>query len=284
MRPLRLSLALTALLAPVLLFYGEALTAGPGGAPPLGSEALSLLVTTIEVAGGATLLALLLGSAAALALQGVPPGWRPAILALCATPLLVPSAILTGAWLGMCAPAAPRGWAASACMALGGSARDPATFLYTPAGAAILGGLISWPWVTFAIRAAFAGIDPGAVESARLHGGRGRIWCAVLTPRLLPALGLGGLLAFTWTAADLGVPGLLAVRTSSALVEEAFGGWGDLRAGALCSLLPVTFSLVLALGVARSGVIRPGSFSDPRPSPGGEAALRAALPAPLLLL
>ena len=207
-----------------------------------------LLLRSTLVAGGATALALVWGVAVGYAAARL-RGWRAAAVELLSyVPLLVPSLVVALGWVRVLGPS---GVVTRRLEALLGRAPFD---LYTPAGAAFVLSLCTFPFVSILAAQGFRAIDPAALRAARLTAGRGRRLWHIWRPLLAPYLATGALLAFLVALADFGVPSALMVNVYPIEVFTRFSAYFD-TPGALASCALPT-ALAGLLFVARYALVR----------------------------
>lgn len=222
------------LTAPLAGFVLEA-ALGAGGFQPH----LRAWGATLVVAGGATLVALLLGVPVGAALAH---SARSLPRTLTLIPLLLPPVLAAAAWLGarLPVPGAP--------------------------GCAIILGSLYWPVVALLVDASLRRLPAGAVEAASLQLPTGRLLTRVVWPHARPALLTALLLVFLLAASEFTVPALFVVPTISMTVYEEMSAFRG--ASAASAALPL-----VALAVALAGLLRRApslpSASPVRPFLGG---------------
>lgn len=157
---------------------------------------LPLLRTSLTLAGGAALLALLLGLPAAYALARVRLPARGLLTALAVSPLVLPPLVI-----GMGA-ARPYAHALGALTGLAGPDLPLATAML------VLGATLS-PLVVLLVSRAWAQVPAGPVEAALLLSGPRAAFRVAVLPQLLPAALGAGFLALLFALADFAVPDLM---------------------------------------------------------------------------
>ncbi len=246
---------------------------------------LSALAGTLFAAGGAAIVAGVVGTAFAVAIACTDLPGRETLRAALSLPLVVPPYCYAIAWIALANPQS------GLLQGLFGGALD----VY---GRTVLVLVLGWcevPLVLLPGVAALRSIDGSLYEAARLSGASafGAVR-TVLLPLARPALGSGMALAFVSAAASFGVPYLLGtggaggrVVLTTAIVRALDVGTPDARARAatLATLLLVSVLPALLAGgwLARSGrALVVGKVGKPVAIPLGRArrplgALAAAL-------
>lgn len=241
-------------LAPILAVYGPTIASGAGLAAwrTVLSEARQwgLLRNTLVMAGGAALVATLLGApAGCLTERHRPAGLRALPVAL-AAPLLVPPYVYAVIWA--------EGLTRTGLMQYGadlGAVRAAAMNPYTLTGAMIILGLAHFPVVAFATMAALRRYDRHLEEPARLVAGPMRTFFAVTAPILAPAVGAGALCVFLLCLVEFAVPSLLQVNVYAVEIHTRFSlSYDAAEAAAQSAPLVVCGAGVLA---AWAFVLRP---------------------------
>jgi iron(III) transport system permease protein len=166
-----------------------------------GVSLLSLTVTTVAFAVGASLLGLVLGTALAVALVGTDLPGRRVVLVLAVSPLLLPGVLQTIAWIFLAAPQSG---------ALSGIPGVPSIFGL--GGMIFVEGIRLAPLALLLVGAALRAGDP-ALEEAALIAGAGRISVLrrVTLPLLRPALAATGVLLAIRALGSFEVPALLGI-------------------------------------------------------------------------
>lgn len=216
-----------------------------------GSRAVSRAFwNTLLAASGATAISLVLGGGLALALGLFRLRGRVAMTFLILSPLLIPSQILSLAWIELTGASSP-------ILRLLALAPEPGRTnpLYSAGGVMLLLGIEHMPLVFLAVRAALLGLPQALVEAARMAGARGwRICAAIVLPLLAPAAMAGGALAFAAAVGNFGVPALLGIpgrfTVLTTLIYQRLNGFGPAVLGqvaVLSALLVALAGLALAL-------------------------------------
>jgi iron(III) transport system permease protein len=225
-----------ACLAPILALIAEALRATDGPAWTrlarglAGERELRLFLRSLGVAGGASVLALGLGTLLGWALARL-SGWRAALLeALACLVLLLPPIVFALGWSFALGRA---GLLARLGLAL------PFPLASAP-GAAFVLGLWTTPCVALLAVHGFRALDPSARKAARLVAGHSWRRARLELGALAPWLASGALLAFLLAFADYGVPSALTVNVYPVEIFSRLSAALDLSA-ALVSALPALF-------------------------------------------
>lgn len=246
----------------------------------------SLLVHSLELAGGAALLALLLGIPVGWALARTEFAGRRLLGVLLAAPLLLPPFF---AAMGVSTSVG----AALAALGLTGGT------LQLASGAVCLAGLFA-PVPALLVGRALAAVPAGLVEAATLAGGARAARRAVVVPAVRPAVVASFVLVFVVALTDFAVPDLLGVFLPKGAVPvhvfatEIFLQWSKLgnvgRAVATGVPFAAAVLVLVALAVValrrspaglRSGAARP---RPRRPMRGAAALVPWAVATPVLAL
>ncbi|WP_439625160.1 hypothetical protein [Gemmata sp.] len=277
MKPaLRLLAAL--LLAAPLAFPVAELAARPAGFAALfeAPRATPLVLNTLALAAGAVLVAVPLGTAAAVAVERGRGAGRVVLRGLVVLGLVVPLPVYAAAWQAVFRVAAlpdAGGWRPWALGLL------PAAWVHGVAGI---------PWVAAVVGLALRTTDPRLEDDARLLGGRRAVRRWVLWPRVRAAALAGAcwvaVLAFTESA----VTDLFMVRTFAEEVYFQLVGNPAGVAAAVAVTLPAWLAAAVGAGVVlrrgaalRAPVAPPGPRADPV---GGGPLARAAWLGALVLV
>jgi molybdate transport system permease protein len=219
------------------------------------SDAFAIpLLLSLKVAGVATLIALVLGTAAGFALSRARFPGRDTLDALLLLPMVLPPTVLGyyllvvlgrnsafGAWLE----------------------RDLGVrLIFTWQGAAIAAAVVAFPLVFKGARAAFESIDPTLEKAGRALGLSPAVIALRITlPLAWRAIAAGGMLAFARALGEFGATLMVAgsipgrTQTLSLAIYEAVQAGDDARANVLVLLASVTCVVLL---VAASRLVRRG--------------------------
>ena len=196
----------------------------------------TLLINSLGVGTGATVLALVAGFAAAMA-AAASARWRGTVLACAAASLAMPPFLAANAWLDLTA-----GWRAT-------GAPETVALRSLPLTAFVLATLL-WPITTFLVLGAWSKLQTEHLEAEPLLRG-GRLVRHLLLPAALGELGIAGVVTLALALANFTVPTLFQVRV---FTEEfwirfntQFDTVGALRAAWPLLLLPLAL-LVLMRG------------------------------------
>jgi ABC-type Fe3+ transport system permease subunit len=188
---------------------------------------LEAWTATLVVAGGATLVAALLGIPVGAAISH---SRRPLARTLTLFPLVLPPVLAAAAWLGarLPAPGAP--------------------------GCALMLGALYWPVVALLLDASLRRLPAGAVEAAALQLPPGRLLRRVVWPHVRPSLLAGLLLVFLLAASEFTVPALFVVPTVSMTVYEELSAFRG--ASAASAALPlIVLVLILSWRLRRTPML-----------------------------
>jgi iron(III) transport system permease protein len=233
----------------------------PGAPPDLAlsvfadPRAWRALWRTVTVAGAATLLSALIGTAAALALGLCRLPMRRVLAFLFVLPMLIPPQIAALSWITALGPSSTLLNALGLAPPLG--ARHP---LYGPGGIALLLGVQHAPLVFLPLMAALRRFPAGLVEAARLAGaGQGAVLGGIVLPLLRPALAGALALAFVAAIGNFGIAALLGIPANhlllTVLIWQRLAGLGPagLSEAALLSLLLAALAAAALWAEARAG-------------------------------
>lgn len=218
---------------PLLRLFVLGLGPGADGAPlglireTLDSTAFRrAFINTLTASAGSVAVSVVLGVGLALAtgLARLPGRAFASFLAL--SPLLIPSQIMSLAWIQLLGS----GSAVLTPLGLAPAPGQPNP-LYSGWGVAWLMGIEHMPLVFIAVRASLAAIPGDLVEAARMSGaGTGRIIRRVILPLTLPATAAGAVLAFAAAIGNFGVPALLGIPgrfpVLTTLIYQRLNGFG----------------------------------------------------------
>lgn len=219
-----------------------------------------LLQNSLRVGGGATLLAVGLGLAAALALAGLRPGPRRVLTALAVVALALPPFLVTNCWLDLLGPQGGlRAWL-------------PVEFpLQSLGGAALILALLTWPLTTLLALGSWQRLEAAQLEADPALRGVALVrW--LLWPLARGAVGQAALITFVLALNNFAVPVILQVPVFPEELWLALTTRLDAR-GAWGAAWPLVLMPLLLLGALRhTEVAWPRS---PRGFP--DAALRRQL-------
>lgn len=211
---------------------------------------LAAFANSLTIAALSTLVSLVIGTLAAIALWRFRFGWRGAFDGAITLPIVVPEICMGVAMLVFFGAIVPwpqnLGWP----LDLGPIAIAHVTF--------------SFPFVTVVVRARLAAFNRELEEAARdLGAGAWRAWIDVLLPHIAPALVAGALLAFTLSLDDFVITFFTAGPNTVTFPVKIysmvrFSVTPEVNA-ASCVLMAITVALTLA-GIAIQGK----SFADNR--------------------
>jgi len=198
-----------------------------------------LLKNSILVSGGATLLAVVLGLAAALFIAGVSRGRR-ALIGAVLVALALPPFLVTNTWLD---------WLGQS----GALRRWLPLNIYSLGGAAALLAMLHWPITTLLALGAWNRLEPAQLEMDSALRGRALVrW--VLWPMARVAAGQAALLTFVLALNNFAVPVILQVPVFPEELWLAFTTRLN-HAGAWTAAVPMVLAPLLALLLLRRGEI-----------------------------
>ncbi len=165
---------------------------------------LNGLANSLGIAASSSVCAVLIGVPFAFCLARLPIGGKPALLALAALPLVLPSFVSAYALVLLFGRS---GIVTGALQALG----IPFDSIYGVKGIVAVYTLTLYPYVVLPVTAAFKSIDSSVEEAAQnLGASRARMLRTVTLPLVLPSILAGGLLVFIEALENFGVPFVLA--------------------------------------------------------------------------
>lgn len=220
-----------------------------------GTDALALLLRPRTLELLAHTLVLGIGVGAGAVVLGVPLAWltsrtdlprRRLFAVLAVAPLAVPSYLLAFALVGAIGPG---GWLAAV------------PSIYGFGGAVLVLTLTTTPYVVLATRAALARLDPSTEEAARSLGDG--TWSAArvaVLPVILPAIGVGALLAMLYAISDFGAVSIMRFDSLARAVYTQYRLSFDRSGAAALALVLVALAFLLVWLEARArGRVRMGA-------------------------
>ena len=176
---------------------------------------LQALTNSLAVAAAAVVLTIAIGVPFAFCLARLPVAGKPALIALAALPLVLPSFVSAYALILMFGRA---GIVTQFLHFLG----IPFDSIYGLAGVVAVFALTLYPYVVLPTVAAFQAVDVSVEESAQnLGASRARVLATVTLPLVLPSILAGGVLVLIEALENFGVPFVLA-EDKPMLAVEAF--------------------------------------------------------------
>ena len=173
------------------------------------------LTNSLTIAAAAAAFAILIGVPFAFVLARLPVGGKPALLALAALPLVLPSFVGAYALVLLFGRA---GIVTGMLQSLG----IPFESIYGAKGIVLVYALTLYPYVVLPTIAAFKSVDVSVEEAAQnLGASPGRMLRTVTLPLVLPSILAGGLLVFIEALENFGVPFVLA-EDKPILAVEAY--------------------------------------------------------------
>lgn len=228
----RISWLLVAAMAPVLLIllplvYVGVRTAQAGLddvlAELLRPRTLQLLVNTVGLGAGVTLITVAIGLGVAWCVERTDLPLRNFWRVAAALPLVLPAFVASYAWASF------------------------GTGFQNLAGAIMVLALTSYPLVYLPVAAALRSTDPGFEDISRsLGAGPWRTFQRALLPQLLPALGGGALLVLTHMFAEFGALAFLRVQTFTTAIFESYELHFDSSTAAALSIVLMLLCLPAA--------------------------------------
>lgn len=176
-----------------------------------------LVLHSVLVAAGITLLTLLASYPIALAVHRAPERWRNVLVVLCISPLLVSAVVRTYGWLVILGD---RGVLPGLLRSVGIA---PPRMMFNETGVFIGLTEILMPYMILALLAGFGRLDPVLEDAAASLGAPPwtRFRCVVL-PLTLPGILLGCLLAFVLAVSSFITPKLLGGGRVNLLATEIY--------------------------------------------------------------
>jgi len=233
---------LVALLAEIAAGWQQALAVLASARPftlLLHSLAIALAVTALSLGFGIPL-GVLVGMSDAR-------GRGPAVL-LHAFPVFLPPFLLALGWFQVLGA---RG--------LAGSPRSSG-YLFGEAGVVFVLAATFTPIVTILVAIGLQALDPSLEEAARVSARPARVIARILLPASAPAIALAGLLVFSLSLSELGVPMFLRVDSFPAAVFARLGGVDYAPGEAFALVLPLV-PVALALLVLERRFVGTRSFA-----------------------
>jgi len=209
----------------------------------------TLLQNSLLVSGGATLLAVAIGFAAALWLMALKRAWRNRLLAGAVVALVMPPFLVTNCWLHFLGLTGVwRGWLLLNIYSLG--------------GAIWILALLTWPIPLFAALSAWRRLESAQLESDPALSGGGLVrW--LLWPMARVSLGQAAALTFVLALNNFAVPAILQVKVFPAEVWVKFSANFD-SLGALALSWPMIIAPVgLLLLLHRAEIVWPREGREP---------------------
>jgi len=218
---------------------------------------------SLKVAGWATAITLVLGTAAGYALARLRFPGRELLDALLTLPMVLPPTVLGYYLLVLIGR---RGW-------LGAWLNDTfgITLIFTWQGAVIAASLVAFPLVFKPARAAFENIDPQLEQAARVLGLRGvQIFLRVTLPLAWRGILAGLLLAFARALGEFGATLMVAGSIPGQTQTLSLAVYDAVQAGQddLANKLVLITSLVCVTVLLLAGRLLPGYGANRR---GGDA-------------
>lgn len=240
---------------PLGRLFAEALRPDASGAvlgilfDSLNSRAVSrALGNTIVASLAATVISVVIGTLAAIALRLTDMPGRTALMFLMLMPMLIPSQISALAWIELSGPSSP-------LLNLMGLAPPPGTTnpLYSMGGIIWVMGLEHAPLVLLAVAAGIAAVPRDLIEAGRIVGARPRrLLASIVLPALTPSILAGAALSFVSAIGNFGVPALLGipgrVTVLTTLIYQRLNGFGPSVLGQVAALALVLVCLA-AIGL-----------------------------------
>ena len=165
-----------------------------------------IFLKSAEIAGLATLIAVVMGYAAAYAITAMPRRWQPLLLFLAVLPFWSNYLIRTYAWIVMLS----REGLVTQILRAAGYQGEPPSLLYTE-GAVIAGLVYNYlPFVILACYAPLARMNPEMREASRdLGAGPVTTFLRVTLPATAPGIAAGGVFVFVLSIGNFVTPALL---------------------------------------------------------------------------
>jgi putative spermidine/putrescine transport system permease protein len=246
---------------PYYLLAALDLRRSPGGAieraPPEQSIYVDLFARTFQIAGGVTLLCLLLGYPLAFKLASLPPRLANWLMILVLLPFWTSLLVRTTSWIVLLQREGPINQA----LVGSGLASGPLQLIYNRFGVYVAMTHILLPFMVLPLYSVMRGLDPAQMRAAASLGAPpSTAFLRVYLPQTLPGIGAGSLLVFILaigyyiTPALVGGPGDQMVSYFIAFFTNQTINWG--MAAALASLLLAAILLAYWLYARLIGVER----------------------------
>jgi iron(III) transport system permease protein len=245
------ALAISALAAiPLLYIVVRALGADPAVWERLWLGQVRRLLGTTALLLLATLaVTIVLGVGLAWAIERTNLPGRRTWRWLMALPLAVPAYVGAVAYVGLLGRG---GLIEPIWRALSGAAKSvpfPAPNLYSVGGAALIIGLLVYPYVYLPVSAALRSSNRTLEEAAQMAGSSpARIFWRVTLPLITPNMLAGALLVALYVLSDFGTVGILRVYTFTSAIFSAFSGSADRAAAAILSGMLLALTVPILLG------------------------------------
>lgn len=176
-----------------------------------------LLLNSISVSLGITLLTLLCSYPIALYLHRSSGTWRTVLLVLVISPLLTSAVVRTYGWIAILSD---RGLVAGTLRAIGIA---PPRLMFNTTGVVIGLTEILMPYMILALLAGFGRLDPRVEEAASTLGARPfTVFRRIVLPLTLPGIALGSLLCFVLAVSSFITPKLLGGGRVFLLATEIY--------------------------------------------------------------
>lgn len=208
---------------------------------------LQLLLNTIGLGAGVTLLAVAIGLGVAWCVERTDLPLRRFWRIAAGLPLVLPAFVASYAWASL------------------------GTAFQNLAGAVMVLALTSYPLVYLPVAAALRSTDPGFEDISRsLGAGPWRTFRLALLPQLMPALGGGALLVLTHMLAEFGALAFLRVQTFTTAIFESYELHFDSSTAAALSIvlmllcLPAAWLEMRLRGQRRVAHVGRGAVRTPR--------------------
>ncbi|MFC6491192.1 ABC transporter permease, partial [Nitratireductor sp. GCM10026969] len=224
---------------------------------------LEAIWNTVYISLSATVLAVVVGTAAALLVGLTDMRFRTAFVFGFVLPLMIPPQVTALAWIQSFSPASPILGALG--LSLEGGVRHP---LYSAAGIILLLGLYNAPLVFLTVRASLRRLPGELIEAGRAAGGRPfRLLLEIVLPLLRAGIFAGAALAFVSSIGNFGIQAMLGiparVHTMITLIYRRLNAYGPSALNDM-ALLAVVLAVLTIAGVALAGWL--GSRGDQRVS------------------
>jgi len=202
---------------------------------------LGLFVRSLQLAAGATLLALLFGLPLVFLLLRSDLAGRKFWLWLSVVPLCIPSYIQAVAWIQLLGS---EGWI-NRWLASHTGLPVPAISIYGIGGSILVLAFSYFPFVVLLTMAGLANLDHRLEESASLSNNPRRVFRKITLPLLVPYIFSGAVFVFIFSLFNYGVPALLRVQTYPVEIFAQFSAFYNRNAATIQSLPLVGLAVVL---------------------------------------
>ncbi len=229
----------------------------------LDNRQLDLLSNSLVLAGGTTILSLLLGVPLAFLIVRTDLYFRRTFRYLYLAPLLIPPYISTIGWIDLLG----KGGRVSGFLTNLPFIKEPLTIYGLPGTIWIL-GLSYFPFLSLLTITSLGSVDRRLEEAAELSHNRFGVLKRITLPLVSPYIISGAIFVFIFSISNYGVPALLEVNTYPVEIFTQFSAFYNPKVATAISLPLVLITLILILFQRhlfgrRSYVTIGGAYKDP---------------------